>query len=125
MPQADKLHLMTLDESLAASELNYSRLLGWNDRLDNKIHLVLSIATAMLGGAGLLIENSLAYMDSVLFWLVAALMLCPVAGVMFHIASATSPRLDPPPVALKHQPQASLLFFATTASGRYCTVQVN
>ena len=45
---------MALAETIAASELNYDRLLAWNDRYDAKVSLVLTLDTAMLGGLGVL-----------------------------------------------------------------------
>ena len=48
---------MALAETIAASELNYDRLLAWNDRYDAKVSLVLTLDTAMLGGLGVLASN--------------------------------------------------------------------
>ena len=43
---------MSIDASIAASELNYQRLLEWNERYDAKTSIVLTLSTAMLGVVG-------------------------------------------------------------------------
>ena len=43
---------MSIDTSIAASELNYQRLLEWNERYDAKTSIALALSTAMLGVVG-------------------------------------------------------------------------
>jgi len=95
---------MTVDESIAASEANYQRLLEWNERYDTKVALVITLATAMLGvlvaAASSLEPHSL---EDPFVWGALLIEAFPLTMVIVEVSRGTSPHLMPPPSDLPQQ----------------------
>ena len=85
---------MTMDETIEASLTNYQSLLEWNERYDNKVNTVLTLATAMLGGLGAVTANlKLSASTPVMVWVALAAATLPMAGVLIEISRGTFPDL--------------------------------
>jgi hypothetical protein len=107
---------MSVDETIAASEANYERLLDWNERFENKTSTVITLSTAMIGVLGAVtagLEPS--SFRSPLVWIALVSAFGPLAGVVYQVSKGTTPVLTPPERSNRNQPKLSLVFFGTTA----------
>ena len=108
---------LTFEQTMAAEEANYERLLAWNEKYDNKVTLVLSLATALFAGIGSVMpnvnDNDKPWTTLVWFLIIAAN--APLLSVVYHVSCGTTPNLTPPERISKTQPLLSHVFFGTTA----------
>jgi hypothetical protein len=81
-----------------------------NERYDNKVNTVLTLATAMLGALGAVTSSiQLSASTPAMVWVALAAATLPLAGVLWEVSRGTSPNLKPPPTLLPHQPKLSMV----------------